>query len=101
MIEMGKHDSIMQAPKKRFFQSRSDSEGSPQIYKSDPSISGDKPSATTSKSASFPSPGKRVSIRTECIDQLQKWHSLLDCGAINKEQYEELQKTILSDIRKL
>ena len=40
-------------------------------------------------------------IHSECIDQLQKWHSLLDFGAITKEQYDEVQGTILSDIRNL
>ena len=52
-------------------------------------------------STDIPSPGKKVKIRSECIDQLQKWHALLNSSAITKEQYEEFQSTILADIRKL
>ena len=103
MIEMGKHDSITQAPKKRFFQS---SEKSSETSALASSSSSGKSSATTSSTCTAPttlvtSPGRRVSIRSECIDQLQKWHALLDCDAISKDQYDELQATILSDIRKL
>lgn len=112
LIEMGKHDSITQAPKKRFFQSPSSSANSSgEVSKSASSSSGKSAantsfSATCTTSSTTPaivvtSPGRRVSIRSECIDQLQKWHALLDCGAISKDQYDELQATILSDIRKL
>ena len=108
MIEMGKHDSITQAPKKRFFQSSSSS-ANDEASTSAPSTATTSSSTTcttsTTVSASIAtlvtSPGRRVSIRSECIDQLQKWHALLDCGAISKDQYDELQATILSDIRKL
>ncbi len=44
------------------------------------------------------SPSKRVNLRSECITQLDKWHSLLEKGAINQVQFDELQKTILKDI---
>ena len=47
------------------------------------------------------SPGKKIKIRSECIDQLQKWHELLNCGAITQEQYDEFQDKILTDIRQL
>ena len=78
LIELGKHKSVIQPPKTAFYQ----------------------PLHTTS-SMLVASPGRRVSIRLECIDQLQKLHSLLGCGAITKDQYHELQGTILSDIRNL
>ena len=111
LIELGKHESITCPPKKRFFQSpstsTSSSSGSPSA--STPTCSTATTAATStcstatcsSPSPFVSSPGRRVSIRSECIDQLQKWHSLLDCGAITKEQYDELQSTILSDIKKL
>ena len=104
MIEMGRHDSITQAPKKQFFQSPSSSENSSSEMSVSASSSSGKSSVTSSSTAPstlVTSPGRRVSIRSECIDQLQKWHALLDCGAISKDQYDELQATILSDIRKL
>lgn len=91
LIELGKHDSITQPPRKRFFQSTSST------------MSGSPAKSTASVTTSVTtSPGRRrVSIRSECIDQLQKWHSLLDCGAISRQQYDELQSTILSDIKNL
>lgn len=46
------------------------------------------------------SPGKRIGLRSECIDQLDKWHRLRERGVISAEQYEEMQQTILTDIRK-
>ena len=46
------------------------------------------------------SPRKRISKRSECIDQLEKWHRLMESGAISADQYDELQKTILADIKK-
>ena len=46
------------------------------------------------------SPSRRVGLRTECIEQLQKWHSLLQNGAITKAQYDDLQDKILNDIKK-
>ena len=33
-------------------------------------------------------PAKRVSLCTECIEQLQKWHNLMESGAITKPQYD-------------
>ena len=47
------------------------------------------------------SPGKRVSMRGQCVDQLTKWHDLLEKGAITDEQYAELKSTILEDVKKI
>jgi len=46
------------------------------------------------------SPGKRINLRTECIQQLQQLGELLDKGNITSDQYEKLQETIVSDIYK-
>ena len=55
-----------------------------------------------SRSPSLPtcgiSPSKRVTLRTECMKQLEIWHSLLEKGGITKETYD-LQHTILQDIK--
>ena len=45
------------------------------------------------------SPGKRIKYRSECIDQLDKWHALLEKGVIDQAQFKELQDTILHDIK--
>lgn len=78
MMELGKHDSIDCPPKKRFFRC---SPASPR-----------KKSSGNEDNCSmlYSSPGKRVQVRSECIDQLQKWHSLFDSGAITKMNYRAL-----------
>ena len=43
------------------------------------------------------SPGS-VKVRTECIDQLRKWHSLLGEGIITQADYDKIQGTILKDM---
>jgi hypothetical protein len=54
----------------------------------------------TSSSSVAISPGKRINLRGQCVEQLQKWHDLLEGGAITKEQYDELKSTIIDDIKK-
>ena len=46
------------------------------------------------------SPTKRVMLRTQCIEQLERWHNLMKSGGITKEQYDELQGSILSEVKK-
>ena len=43
------------------------------------------------------SPQKRIMYRTECLNQLDKWHGLLEKGVISKAQFDELQGTILNE----
>ena len=76
MIHMKKHDSYEYPPDKPFF--------------------GKQRKPTT---AAALSPGRRINMRSECIDQLEKWHKLMECGAISNEQYAELKDTILKDIK--
>lgn len=75
-IQLGHHDSYDDPPSKPFFGS------------------------TKSGSFSAASPGKRIRMRSECIDQLTKWHKLLDTGAISSEDYKDMHSTILADIKK-
>lgn len=97
MISVGKHCSFEDPPNLPYFvgkaRSRKDDTADPQHALS---MSTDKPSSI----AVSLSPGKRVSLRTECIDQLSKWHQLLEKGGIDKEQYDSLQKAIIGDIFK-
>ena len=46
------------------------------------------------------SPAKRVNLRTQCLEQLKGWQDLMHKGGISKEQYEELQADILSEVKK-
>ena len=78
-IQLGHHNSFDQPPNKPFF------------------------GVTKKATASVPgavSPGKRIHLRSECIDQLTKWHKLMDDGVISLEEYQDMHKTILGDIKK-
>ena len=54
---------------------------------------------STSTSASI-SPGKRVNLRSECMDQLDKSLTLLQKGCITQEQYDNLRDKIFKDMTK-
>ena len=42
---------------------------------------------------------KRIQLRSECIDQLTKLHTLLEKGGVPGEQYDSLKKAILGGIQ--
>ena len=86
MIRLGKHESTDDPPDKPFWRGR----------KCQQDVSYLSPSP---KRASI-SPSKKVSVRSELLDQLTKWHNLSECGVVSHEEYEELKKKILEDIRK-
>ena len=46
------------------------------------------------------SPGKRINLRSACISQLDKWHQLKERRVMSDDQYQELQKTILEEIKR-
>ena len=81
MIQMGKHESYDSAPDKLFFKN-----GKKRVSEA---------------STATVSPGKRLQMRSECIDQLDKWHQLMEKGAITAEQYKEIQDNIMNDIKKV
>jgi hypothetical protein len=47
------------------------------------------------------SPGRKVRVRSELIDQLDKFHKLKESGALSSTEYNELRSTILLDIKNL
>lgn len=55
----------------------------------------------TKKPPSIASPGRKVGVRTELIDQLDKFYKLKESGAISSTEYDELRSNILSDIKNL
>lgn len=78
LIQMKKHESYDEPPDKPFFRS-------------------------SHKSTSFAvpvSPGKRINLRGQCVDQLLKSHQLLEKGVITPEQYAEFQAAIINDVKK-
>ena len=81
MIQMGKWDNYDSAPPKPF----------------------KTPSGPDATKKSIPisvSPGKSVQLKGQLVDQLLKWHELLEKGGITQEQYEELQESIMKDVKK-
>lgn len=84
LIQMKKHTSYNTPPNKRFWKSArrrplSSSEGS-----------------SSSDNAVNVSPGKKINLRGQCVQQLLQLHQLLEKGGINKEQYI----TIMGDVKK-
>ena len=81
MIPLKKHTSYDEPPDKPFFRHSKSKTGSAVEPQGIP-------------------PAKRITLRSECIDQLEKWHKLMERGAITLDQHQELQATIMSDIKK-
>ena len=75
LIHMKKHDAYDNPPNKPFF----GKQGKPAV--------------------SVSSPGKCIGLRTQCIDQLTKWHKLKEDGVISDAEYQEMHKTIMGDIK--
>ena len=47
------------------------------------------------------SPGEKVRVRSELIDQLDKFRKLKESGAISEVEYEELRLSVLKDFKDL
>ncbi len=41
-----------------------------------------------------------MNLRGQCVQQLLQLHELLEKGGINKQQYDEMQSTIMGDVKK-
>ena len=99
LIHLGKHASYETPPDLPYFKKR---EG--RVYQNKANtIEKEQPTPTVAMlgSGASNSPAKRLGFRTENIDQLSKWHNLLEKGGITQQEYDELKKTILQDIIKL
>ena len=81
LIQMQRHESFDTPPDKPFFRGQS--------------------AKNKKLGCSSTSPGKKINLRSQCIDQLQKWHQLLESGIVSKDEYDNLQKKIMSDIKDL
>lgn len=86
-LDMGKHDSYDQPPDLPFF-----------VGRKKPTTSH---SVVPNESDHPQSPGKRIRYRSECMDQLNKWHTLMEKQIITQEQYQGFIGTILQDIENL
>ena len=82
---MDKHTSLEGPPTGRFF-----NKSSTEVE------SCSTPTTITSVCPSALSLTKRLALRSQCKEHLEKWHQLMECGAISKDQYEELQAKLIS-----
>ena len=104
LIHMKKHTSYDEPPNKRFWKSKSSvTEGTGATTSgatavttcaSGVSISG----VTASKNVSA-SPGRRVNLREQCIDQLLRLQQLFDNGGLTQEQYTEMKEGIMNEMK--
>ena len=85
-IHMKMHFSYDEPPDKPFFKNKS----------ARSSAVPDLPSAT----GVSVSPGKRISLHSQCIEQIDKWHQLYEKGVISEEQYKEIVDKVWDDIKK-
>ncbi len=85
LVQMKKHESLDDPPDYPFFKGRK-REHKPV----------DLPEASTSLS-----PGRKVHIRTECIEPLQRIGQLYEKGTLTNEQYKTLQEVIMKDMQLL
>ena len=88
-IHSGKHSSYEEPPDFPYFRRKKKSSPESQCEDGPSTSSGSK------------SPTKRLCLRSTCIDQLSKWHDLLQSGAISQVQYDEMKDTIMKDMKTL
>lgn len=88
MIRLGKHESLDDPPDKPFWQGRKRQRSAAQTDHT-------SPKRFTS------SPSKKLSARSELLDQLTKWHKLSEAGVVSDEEYKHLKEKILADINQL
>ena len=92
MLHVGTHNSYEEPPNKPFFRSTHRKRSCAEGLSSTPEHK---------KVALSQSPGRRVNIRSELIDQLKKCSDLVESGAISQEVFHDLHDPILSDIKNL
>ncbi len=96
MVHVGTHDSLETLPDKPFFRGV----GQKRPLEPTTTTSSNTPERKKAVPVSL-SPGRRVNIRSELIDQLKKCQDLVETGAISHDMFEDLQGTILKDIKLL
>lgn len=90
LINMGKHASLDEPPDKPFWRGRKR-----------PAAEVERQGTANCKVrvVSTSSPSTKVSMRTQLIDQLEKWNRLHKDGIIDDAEYKELRESILLDIK--
>ena len=92
MVHLKSWTSTDEPPNKPFF-----TKGRKQHYNDDKS-NGESPVRKKLSLSVSSSPGRKIRVRSELIDQLDKFHK---SGALSSTEYDELRSTILSDFKDL
>ena len=93
LLNVEKHKSLEDPPDLPYFRGTKRRREGSELEDTNPEpVSKSVPSATIS-------PEQRVVLRSKCIEQLDKWHSLLEKGVISQTHYEEVQAMIMKDIQ--
>ena len=74
-----KHDSYVDPPNKPFFRHSKRKENEPKKGMS---------------------PAKIIQLRSELIELLGKWHSLMEKEVVSTDQFKEMKENIVSDLKK-
>ena len=98
MLHLNTHNSIDEPPDKPFSRGRK-RPAAATVGSHSPQ--GKVPDSKRSTLSSGVSPGWKINIRSDLINQLDKWHKLLDSSVITQEEYDALKGKILSDINEL
>ena len=88
LIQMKKHESFDNPPNYPFFRG----------YKRQAQDKA-SPSSFGSQTPAAISPGRRLNMRSELIDQLGKCVNLFEKGALSHDEYQDMQKTIVTEIK--
>lgn len=98
MIQAGTYSSMNSPPELPYFKTKKKENSKPAAAADSTAATADSNAATAGGSGGI-SPSKRVNLRGECMKQLETWHTLLEKGGIDRQQFEEVQHSILKDIK--
>ena len=99
MIRLGKRESTDESPDKPYWRSRRRHQTTVTLSELPPAK---KVASSVNKgTGACVSPTKKVSVQSELLNQLAKWHKLNETGVVTDVEYEDLKKAILSDIKQL
>ena len=100
LIHMKKHTSYDEPPNKRFWKSKSTNAGPAGATPTRATSSGATATGATATKDVSASPGKRITLRGQCIDQLIRLQQLFDQGGLTIEQYTEMKEGIMKEVKK-
>ena len=97
---MKRHTSYDDPPNKRFWKPKSAGAGATGTTTSEATgASTSGATGVTAANSVSASPGKRVNLQGECIDQLLRLQQLFHNGGLTQEQYTEMKEGIMNEMK--